>query len=165
MARRAATSVSTTTDSRAVKVRAARASDQSALLAMMAPFNRSEGIPWRPTLVAPALARLLRSPRLGLVLVAENVPTRKLVGYVVATYNYDLEFAGPDAFVTELFIRPRERGKGHARLLLQAVTHAVDQKGARAVHLLVRPENRTARRLYASVGFEPVPRLMMSKEL
>ena len=142
-----------------------RITDSSALLAMMAPFNRSEGLPWRPGVVSPALARLLRNPRLGMVLVAEKMPTRKLVGYVVATYNYDLEFAGPDAFVTELFVRPRERRKGYAKLLLQAVTHAVEQKGARAAHLLVRPENRGARKLYASVGFEPVPRLVMTKEL
>jgi ribosomal protein S18 acetylase RimI-like enzyme len=132
---------------------------------MMAPFNRSEGIPWRPGIVSPALARLLRSPQLGVVLVAEKAPTRKLVGYVVATYNYDLEFAGSDAFVTELFVRPRERGKGHAKLLLQAVTQAVEENGARAVHLLVRPENRGARRLYATVGFDVMPRLMMTKEL
>ena len=35
--------------------------------------------------------------------------------------------------------------------------------GAGALHLLVRPENRSARRLYERAGFLRVPRLMMTK--
>ncbi len=131
---------------------------------MMAPFNRSEGIPLAPRARLSSARSLVAESSPGNGARRREAPTRKLVGYVVATYNYDLEFAGPDAFVTELFVRARERGKGYAKLLLQAVTHAVEQK-VRARSTCSSPENRGARKLYASVGFEPVPRLVMTKEL
>jgi ribosomal protein S18 acetylase RimI-like enzyme len=149
----------------AAHVRTARASDVKALLAMMAPFNKSEGIPWRPRSVAGALRRLLGDARLGVVLVAESGSPPTIAGYIVATYNYDLEFAGSDAFVTELFVKPEARRAGIARRLLEAVTSKVRSAGAGALHLLVRPENRGARSLYEKAGFAEIPRRMMTKEL
>jgi ribosomal protein S18 acetylase RimI-like enzyme len=130
---------------------------------MMAPFNRSEDIPWRPRRVAGALRRLLRDSRLGVVIVGEEKATGALVGYVVATLNYDLEFAGSDAFVTELFVRPQSRGCGLGQQLLSAVTTRMRALGAGALHLLVRPDNQSARRLYEQAGFQVMPRLMMTR--
>jgi ribosomal protein S18 acetylase RimI-like enzyme len=150
---------------RIVKVRAARPTDVDALLAMMAPFNRSEGIPWRPRRVAVALRRLLAEPALGMVLVAEERTERTLLGYVVATFNYDLEFAGADAFVTELFVLPAARGRGIGRRLLDAAATNVRRAGAGALHLLVQPSNRVARSLYRKAGFEEVPRRMLTRVL
>jgi ribosomal protein S18 acetylase RimI-like enzyme len=146
------------------KLRVARAADTEALLALMQPFNRSEDIPWRPRRVAAALERLLAEPRLGVVLVAEQAGGT-LAGYVVATYNYDLEFAGADAFVTELFVRPEARRAGIARRLLEAVAREVRRAGAAALHLLVRPDNAKARALYRKAGFDEIPRLMMTRQL
>lgn len=144
-------------------LRTADLADAAGLLAMMAPFNRSEGIAWRPRRVALALRRLLRDARLGAVIVAEERTTGALTGYIVATLNYDLEFAGPDAFVTELFVTPENRGRGLGRRLLAAMTTRMRAVGAGALHLLVRPENQSARRLYERAGFQIVPRLMMTR--
>jgi ribosomal protein S18 acetylase RimI-like enzyme len=151
--------------SRPPKIRPARPSDASELLAMMAALSRSERIPWRPRRVQPALRRLLREPRLGRVVVAEALAGDDLHGYAVATFGYDLEFAGRDAFVTELFVRPRYRGTGAGRRLLDAATETMRKGGARAVHLAVWPSNRTARRLYERAGFTPTSRLLLSKPL
>ena len=147
----------------ACTIRRARRADVDALLKMMAPFNRSEGIPWRPRSVAGALRRLLREPRLGLVLVAQQAKSTRLVGYVVATFNFDLEFAGPDAFVTELFVRSEARERGVGRRLLGAAAVAMRSAGAGALHLLVRPDNLAARLLYEAAGFEEVPRVIMTR--
>ena len=147
----------------AVTLRRARPADAAPLLKMMAPFNRSEGIPWRPRTVAGALRRLLREKHLGVVMVAQQANSTRLVGYVVVTFNFDLEFAGPDAFVTELFVRPEVRERGVGRRLLGAVAAAMRSAGAGALHLLVRPDNLAARLLYQAMGFEDVPRLMMTR--
>jgi ribosomal protein S18 acetylase RimI-like enzyme len=132
---------------------------------MMAAFNRGERVPWRRKRVLPALRRLLREPRLGRVVVAEARAGEKLHGYAIATFGYDLEFAGPDAFVTEIYVRPRHRGAGEGRRLLDAVAEKMRKGGASAIHLGVWPSNRTARRLYASAGFTPIGRLFLSKPL
>ena len=147
------------------KIRRARLSDLPELASMMAEFNRAEHIRWRPQRVLPAVRRLLRDRRLGCVLVAEDGDGRELSGYAVATFGYDLEYAGPDAFLTEIFVRPRHRRTGEGRRLLRAITERMRDGGAGAIHLAVWPANRAARRLYEAAGFAPLPRLVLTKRL
>jgi ribosomal protein S18 acetylase RimI-like enzyme len=147
-------------------VRRARLSDVESLLGMMAAFNREERIPFRRARVTPALRRLLRAPRLGVVVVV--TPTdepRRLVGYAIGTLGFDLEFAGPDAFLTEIFVAAGERGGGLGARLLDATTRALREAGAAAVTLLVRHENAAARALYHRAGFRELPRLPMVRRL
>lgn len=147
------------------KIRLARSSDLSALMAMMGAFSRADQVAWRPKRVRPALQRLLRQPRLGRVIIAESRTGGDPWGYAVGTFGYDLEFAGPDAFVTEIFVHQRHRGTGEGRRLLDALTEVMRKGGAGAIHLAVRRANRVARHLYATAGFEPIPRLVLSKRL
>ena len=149
----------------APKLRRARLADVEALLDLMAAFNRSERIPFRRARVEPGLRRLLRERRLGVVVVAESGDRRRLDGYAVGTFGYDLEFAGPDAFLTELYVRPERRRRRLGARLLDAVAAALRDGGAAAVTLLVWRENRAARRLYAQAGFEEVPRVAMIRRL
>jgi ribosomal protein S18 acetylase RimI-like enzyme len=86
-------------------------------------------------------------------------------GYAVATFGFDLEFAGLDAFVTELFVRSPYRGTGDGRRLLREITETMRNGGAGAMHLAVWPNNRPARRLYESVGFARRSRLVLSQRL
>jgi len=58
---------------------------------------------------------------------------------------------------------PRRTGLAHR--MLRAVIARMHGAGATALHLLVRPQNRAARALYARAGFEPVPRLILTKLL
>jgi ribosomal protein S18 acetylase RimI-like enzyme len=149
----------------APKVRRARLTDASELLLLMADFNRAEGIPFRRARVIGGLRRLLREPRLGIVVVAESADRRRLDGYAIGTFGFDLEFAGPDAFLTELFVRAESRRHGLGARLLAAVTSGLRDAGARAVTLLVLPEHVGARRLYGSAGFEELPRIAMVRRL
>jgi ribosomal protein S18 acetylase RimI-like enzyme len=146
-------------------VRKARPADVEPLLPMMAAFNREEGIPFQRARVAPALRRLVREPRLGVVVVASSAKDQRLVGYAIGTLGFDLEFAGPDAFLTEIFVDPPQRGSGLGARLLDATSRALRERGAAAVTLLVRPENVAARRLYARAGFRELPRLPMVRRL
>jgi ribosomal protein S18 acetylase RimI-like enzyme len=147
------------------KLRPARTTDLEALLGMMADFNRAERIPFRRKQVAVGLRRLLRERRLGIVVVAESSDRRRLDGYAIGTFGFDLEFAGPDAFLTEMFIRPERRRQGLGARLLDAVTSALRDGGAKAITLLVWPENVAARQLYSRAGFELVPRVAMVRRL
>jgi ribosomal protein S18 acetylase RimI-like enzyme len=49
--------------------------------------------------------------------------------------------------------------------LLEAVARALRDAGARAITLLVWPENRAARRAYARAGFEELRRVAMVRRL
>lgn len=146
-----------------VRIRVATADDADGLLDMMVDFNRLEGIAWSRETGAPALATLLSSPSVGSVgLVCEGDAVR---GYFVVTWGFDLEWAGRDAFLTELYLRPETRGRGIGRAVMPLVEGFVRANEARALHLLVRPENEAAVRLYRGVGFEQPPRVFLTKPL
>jgi ribosomal protein S18 acetylase RimI-like enzyme len=139
--------------------------DAQAILPLMAAFNAAEHIAWRPEPMGAALRHLLQNPNVGLALVACEQNSSQLIGYGLATFGYDIEFAGPDAFVTELFVSPEVRGRGLGRQLLDALIERLRERGTSAAHLVVRPENTEARTLYRTRGFAEVPRLLMTKLL
>lgn len=112
-----------------------------------------------------ALAKLLVEPALGFVLVARERASQAIVGYGVATLGYDVEFAGHDAFITDLYVEKRVRGRGIGQALLDAMVDGLGERGVKAAHLMVRPENERARALYEERGFKTVPRLLMTKPL
>ena len=143
----------------------ASAGDEQAILPLMVAFNDDEGIVWQPSTMVPALRRLLHEPALGIVLLARERGSGAPVGYGIASFGYDVEFSGRDAFIAELFVESRNRGRGVGRLLLESLVSTLSGQGINAVHLMVRPENAQARALYESLEFRLVPRLLMTRRL
>jgi len=137
--------------------------DSAELLRMMAAFNAGEGIPFDAARCAVALEPLLQTRQAGLVLLYQLAG--RVAGYAVITWNYDLEFGGRDAFLTELWIEPAHRGRGHGRRALELVEQACGQNGAAALHLAVRPDNQAALGLYTQAGYSDWPRRVLSKRL
>jgi ribosomal protein S18 acetylase RimI-like enzyme len=146
-----------------VSLKVAAGPDVDALLPMMDAFNAGEMIDVEPGALRRALEQLLVDETLGRVwLIQLGTET---VGYAVLTFGYDLEFAGRDAFITELFLCPPARGRGIARVALARIETASLELGVHAIHLMVRPENRPAVALYASAGYAAPPRTFLSKVL
>ncbi len=144
-------------------IRAAAPADANLLLDMMDDFNRLEAIAWTRATCQPALETLLSSPDLGAVgLVIDGDDVR---GYFVVTWGFDLEWSGRDAFLTELYLRPDARAHGLGRAVLPLIEAFAAGHGARALHLMVRPENEAAVRLYRSAGFTSPPRIFLTKEV
>jgi ribosomal protein S18 acetylase RimI-like enzyme len=56
---------------------------------------------------------------------------------LMAMFGYDLEFAGRDAFITEIFVESASRGQGLGRRLLESTVQHLQQHSAHAVHLVV----------------------------
>jgi GNAT superfamily N-acetyltransferase len=144
-------------------IRRAGAADRDALEPMMAAFNAAERIAWDPARARAALDRLLGTDDVGLILVAEQ--GGGAIGYAVVTWGFDLEFAGRDALLTELFVDPAHRRHHVGVALLEAVVTAARTAGAAALHLLVDPANPPAIALYRRSDFEPSHRVMMTKLL
>lgn len=147
-------------------IRKATARDSELLAPLMRAFNEHEGIPWRPEAVGRAFGELCDEASLGFVLVSEAPQSGGAMspeGYVVVTYNYDLEFAGRDAFVTELYVAAHARRRGLGAALMKTAEHEARSNGVVALHLLVAPGNRAAESLYRRAGFSASPRVMMTE--
>ena len=146
-----------------VTLRRAAATDVQRLLDMMEPFNREEGVTWSRSDAAPLVAKLIDDRSLGAIGIVEA--GGEVVGYGVLTWGFDLEWGGRDAFLTEIYLVPSARGQrigGPALSRLEDLAHA---EGAKALHLMVRPENDPAVKLYAGAGYRSPPRTLLSKDL
>jgi ribosomal protein S18 acetylase RimI-like enzyme len=86
-----------------------------------------------------------------------------VAGYAIVTWGYDLEFAGRDSFLTELYVVPAQRRRGFGRHGLAAAEALARANGAHAMHLQVRDDNARARALYEASGFVAPPRRLMTK--
>jgi len=81
-----------------------------------------------------------------------------------AAFGYDLEFAGRDAWLTELWIDEHARNSGAGAAALALLDAELRPLGVRALHLQVRPEN-PAVRLHARAGFAKSPRVILTRRL
>jgi ribosomal protein S18 acetylase RimI-like enzyme len=144
-------------------IRPVTAEDKSAILRMMETFNEEEFIKYSVERLGQSFDTLLTNPAWGQMFIAElgGVP----IGYAVLTYSFDFEYGGRDAFLTELFITPRHRGRSLGHELLGHVQAFAREQGLSALHLIVRKENPQAQRLYRRNDFQFDPRLLMTKEL
>lgn len=88
-------------------------------------------------------------------------PPKAPIGYVVICFGWSVEFAGLDAMIDELYIRPGVRGRGIATEALVALPRALSSFGLRAIHLEVDKDNPNAIKLYRRSGFEAREKYML----
>lgn len=125
-------------------------------------LNASEGITIEEAPFDAALRKLLSSPELGGVWLVSHGD--RVIGYAIVTYGYDLEFAGRDAYLTELWIDPDDRRRGAGTEALRLIAARLRELEIRALHLQVRPDN-PAYSLYERAGFTASPRTVMTRRL
>jgi len=85
-------------------------------------------------------------------LVAEDQATGEVSGYSIALSVLD------ESEILNIAVDPTRRGLGLGGLLLDSAMGQARSRGAAAVFLEVRESNESARRLYASRGFNEISR-------
>jgi ribosomal protein S18 acetylase RimI-like enzyme len=128
---------------------------------MIQTFYSIDNYPFNEDKVLDNLMKLCGDPYLGRIwkIMLDNV----LVGYIVLTFGFSLEYNGRDAFVDELFIKKgvRNRGIGNAAMLfLESQAKALHIK---ALHLEVEKHNKNAYHLYSKLGFADNNRRLLTK--
>jgi len=146
----------------AITLQLATPADLPEVLPRTRALNDHEAIEISDAALEAGLRTLLASPDLGGVWVVKRAGTP--IGYAIVTFGYDLEFGGRDAFLTELWIDEAQRGTGAGLEVLALLEPEVRERGVRALHLQVRPEN-PAMRLYERAGFVTSPRRIMTRRL
>ena len=144
-------------------IRFAKRSDRAQLLHLVRQYYKLDSIAFDARIIRRALTRLLNDHELGRAWVIDvgNV----LVGYVVLTYNYDLEFGGIEGIVTELFVAARYRSRGLGAQLIDEVRRFCLREGISTVELQVSRDNRRARTFYRRLGFKAADRIVMSLKI
>ncbi|MCA1815355.1 MAG: GNAT family N-acetyltransferase [Acidobacteria bacterium] len=141
----------------------ARPGDAERLVPLLREFYDYDHIPLDEPAARRALAQLLADARLGLVYLIEL--GGELVGYLVVTFGFSLEFKGRDAFVDELFLRAEFRGRGLGGRALAVAEETCRAEGVRALHLEVERANTGAQGVYRRAGFKDHDRYLLTKWL
>jgi GNAT superfamily N-acetyltransferase len=93
-----------------------------------------------------------------LILVAQDSSTGPVVGYGAVHWNPYLLLAGPEGYVSELFVTQAYRGHGIGKKILNAIKAEAEKRGcARLMLLNLRRRESYQRRFYAKAGWEERP--------
>jgi GNAT superfamily N-acetyltransferase len=122
------------------------------LVSMIEEFHREDSIHFHRKKVGAALRELINDKGLGRVWVIAS--DASLIGYVILTYAFSMEFHGRDGLLDELFIRKPWRGRGIGRKVLKEVIGYARKDGLQAIHLEVSAKKKNVERFYESMGFE-----------
>ena len=120
-------------------IREGRSEDASGIAAVIHAMNELHAVTQQPvevttSTVAENLARI-RSDASSSAFVAE-ASDGTVVGYGAAHWVPFLFLSGGEAYVTELFVRPSESGKGVGSRLLDAIVAEANKRGCARVSLL-----------------------------
>ena len=87
------------------------------------------------------------------------------VGYVILTFVFSFEYQGKIAFLDELYLNEKARGKGIGS---QAVTFVLEQSkklSLQLIYLEIENHNQNAQKLYIANGFELHNRKLMAHKI
>lgn len=144
-------------------IRAAIEADIPALVGLMTAFYAESNFPLPVEPATRAFRSLLSDSRLGAAWLAEV--DGQPAGHLVLTVCFSMEYGGLRGFIDDLYVRPTVRGQGIAAGLLDAARAAAMERGVRALHVEVGPDNRVARRVYERAGYRDSGHLFLSHPL
>lgn len=129
----------------------AGAGDLEKLLPMVTRYHAGESIEMSDEARADAVQPLLEGSPLGAIWFIG--PKMAPVGYVAVSFGWSIELGGMDAFIDELWVREKVRGRGMGSEALAALIPALEGAGVKALHLEVADGN-AAERIYKRAGFK-----------
>ena len=137
--------------------------DAGKLVELMDEFYAEAGYRLDTAHARQAFDVLLAEPSLGRVWLIRAGST--VVGYVVLTLVYSMEYGGPAAVVEDFFVRAPYRNAGLGKAAMTAVGTFCARAGIRAVSVQVGRDNPVAQSVYRGAGFATLDRLLMLLEL
>jgi ribosomal protein S18 acetylase RimI-like enzyme len=145
-----------------METRVVQPDDASVLLGLMKAMQEDDpwSVPFVEERVRETVGVLLGDPRRGKAWFVCDGP--RIVGYIVMSFDFSLEYGGVNAWVDEFFIEKESRGRGIGAQVLDFFERAAREAGATAIHLEVNHGNK-AIELYRRRGFEKHQRFLMTK--
>jgi GNAT superfamily N-acetyltransferase len=145
-------------------MRAATRADLSTLIRLMTAFYAEAGYALDRALATAAFEALLTDQRLGYVWLIQA--KLEVVGHLVVTLKFAMEYGGMVACIDDLYVDPASRNKGLGTAALLHVKEVAMKSGIRAVTVEVGFGNGPAQAAYRRVGFvETTGRQLLSLAL
>ena len=78
----------------------------------------------------------------------------EIVGYVILTFSFSFEYKGKIAFLDELYISEKFRGKGIGKQAMTFIKKQTTELNLKLIYLEVENHNVNAQKLYLANDFE-----------
>lgn len=141
----------------------ATTADTDALLALMRAFYVEEKLVFDQARILPAVAQLLGTPSLGIVFLLRS--QTDVLGYLVGSFGFSLEFGGRFVLLDELYLHPAVRGRGESGRALALLEYWAGKQGVATTRLEVNQHNEKARAIYLKSGYASQDRDILTKWL
>jgi len=102
--------------------------------------------------------RILQSPELGVILVAEH--DAGICGFAYASYAWRSEYGGETMDLVEMFVEHSWRNRGVGRTLIEGLIANARSRGVRRFTSQVHPGNAAIERALELCGFDPERRTL-----
>jgi len=134
-------------------------SDIGVLVAMMREFYAIDNYPINSGISENLFKEFISDTNLGKawLIFSEN----EIIGYLILTFVFNFEYQGKIAFLDELYIREKSRGKGIGKQTLQFIQAEARKLGLKHIYLEVESHNEKAQQLYLSSDFDFHKRKLM----
>jgi ribosomal protein S18 acetylase RimI-like enzyme len=121
------------------------------VIELMREFYIVERLNFDEQVARRALQQILSDASLGQVHLIGTVD--EVIGYIVLTFGFSLEFHGRDALIDEFYLRESYRGRGIGKATLQFIHEVCRSEGIKALNLEVDKENTRAQAIYQQAGY------------
>ncbi|UFH36702.1 GNAT family N-acetyltransferase [Flavobacterium acetivorans] len=86
----------------------------------------------------------------------------EIVGYVILTFVFSFEYQGKIAFLDELYLTEKARGKGIGSKTIAFILDESKKADLKLIYLEIENHNQNAQKLYLANGFELHNRKLMA---
>ncbi len=126
-------------------------SDIETIVKMMQEFYAIDNYPIDVAISKDLFMEFLENPHLGRAWLIFS--DGEIVGYVILTFVFSFEYKGTIAFLDELYISSKARGKGIGKLALDFIHNQAKMLSLKVIYLEVEGHNEVAQKLYLSKDF------------
>ena len=143
-----------------IQFRPITTSDIDVMVQMMQEFYAIDNYPIDAEISKDLFQDFITNENLGKAWLISS--DNEVVGYVILTFIFSFEYQGKIAFLDELYLSEKARGKGIGN---QAVTFIIEQSkklSLKLIYLEIENHNQNAQKLYIASGFELHNRRLMA---
>ena len=126
--------------------------DIPTIVNLMADFYAIDGYPIDTELSTSNFELFIKKPDLGRAwLIYQD---EEIVGYVMIVFMFSFEYGGNIAFLDELYLTEKARGKGLGKKAVKFIQEQAQKLELKLLYLEIEQHNATAQKLYIAAGFE-----------
>lgn len=131
-----------------------------AFIDMKRDFFAIDGYPFNEALMRENTHYFQAHPETGAIFMIVD-ETGTAIGFLILAFMFSFEFGGRIAFLDELYLGDRARGKGYGKNAVNFVKTYAAGNNLKAIFLEVEHHNERAIGLYAASGFKDHHRRLM----